>query len=108
MKTEFMNKVKANKRLISLISFVVMAIIVNLISIFALNVSVVPVCCLIILEAGLAVCMHKAEIWVHGFLLLAQIIAGILTGNIILMVMCVIMYALALISLEFSFDLGEI
>lgn len=107
MKKEWLTVAKNNKRLLALIVFAVLAVVANLIGIFALNVSIVPICSLIIIEAALAVCMHNAELWVHGFLLLAQIIAGILTGNIILMIICAIIYIVALVSLEFSFELGD-
>ena len=96
-----------NKRLLSLILFVVLAVVVNLISIFVLKISIVPVCSIIIIEAGLAVCMHRAELWVHFFLILAQLIAGILSHNTVLMIMCVLLYVVALLSLEFTFELGD-
>ncbi|MBQ2283727.1 MAG: hypothetical protein II250_06085 [Agathobacter sp.] len=62
--------------------------------------NVVPVCIMMILEAAIAVMLHKAELWVHGVLLVAELIAGVVAGNIPLIILCGIVYVAATVALQ--------
>lgn len=98
--SDFLRQVKENRRLVTMIGFCVIALAMILIGILALKENVVPVCILIIIEAAIAVMLHKAELWVHGVLVLAEIIAGILTGNIGLIILCIVVYIAATYTLK--------
>jgi hypothetical protein len=89
------------------IGFIAVSAILILIGIWAVGTPVVAMCLLVILEAALAGMMHHAELWVHGVLILAELIAGVISGKIVLTVMCVIVYAAATAMLQ-AMDKGEV
>ena len=95
------NFIKENEKTIAIVAFVVAVLILVLISIFGLKEFVVPVCGLIILEAGMAACLHKVELWKHGVMLAAQIVAGIIISRVPLVIVCVIAYVAATVALQF-------
>lgn len=95
MDKNFTTDLKGNKVLYALVSFVAAAAVVIVIGICVLHVPVVPMCVLVMLEAGIAVMLHQAELWVHGVLVLAELIAGVLAGRIVLILLCVLLYAAA-------------
>jgi hypothetical protein len=88
------------------IAFIAIAAILIMIGIWALETPVVSMCVLVILEAAIAGTLHHAELWVHGALLLVELIAGIAAGKLLLVVMCVLLYAAALAMLQ-EMDKGE-
>ena len=51
------------------------------------------------IEAAPAVCLHDVPIWLHGLVVLVQIVAGILCHNVIFVVMCVVLYLLGILTL---------
>ena len=55
-----------NKQYLLLFGVIVVALAAILVSILALKIPVVPVCLIIVLEAGIAVCLHDVPIWLHG------------------------------------------
>ena len=55
-----------NKQYLLLFGVIVVALAAILASILALKIPVVPVCLIIVLEAGIAVCLHDVPIWLHG------------------------------------------
>ncbi|MCI7106357.1 MAG: hypothetical protein PUA77_10105 [Lachnospiraceae bacterium] len=99
-----MNKDK--KTLFTLLMFVVVAAAMIVIGICACNVPVVPMCVLVILEVGIAVMLHHVELWIHGVLLLAELLVGVLAGKVVLVILCVLVYAAATIVLQ-MLDRGE-
>ena len=94
---------KNNPMITSLIAFSIIALILILISIFTLQEYVVSVCVLMILEIMMAILLHKAEVWKHGILLVAHIIAGSTIGRIPVVIVCMIAYIAATIALHFMF-----
>lgn len=90
-----------NKRMLILFGVIVAALLVILISILALKIPAVPVCVIVLIEAALAVCLHDVPIWLHGLVVIAQIIAGVLAGGMIFMILCAAMYLVGILSLRF-------
>lgn len=88
------------------IAFIAVTAILIAIGICALKTPVVAMCVLVILEAAIAGLLHHAQLWLHGALLLVELIAGILAGKLVLAVMCVVVYAAALAMLN-GIDKGE-
>lgn len=82
-------------------AFAAVSLILILIAVFALHEYVISVCGLIILEAGMAACLHKAELWKHGVMVAAQIAAGVIIGRIPLIIICVIAYIASTVALHF-------
>lgn len=92
---------KTNMTVTAVLGYAVVSLILILVAIFALNEFVVSVCALIILEAGMAAFLHKAELWKHGVMLVAQIVAAIIIGRVPLVIICVIAYVAATVALQF-------
>ncbi len=92
---------KTNMMATAVLGFAVVSLILILVAMLALNEFVVSVCVLIILEAGMAAFLHKAEIWKHGIMLAAQVVAGIIIKRIPLVIICVIAYVAATVALQF-------
>ena len=96
-----MDAMDENKSMLVLFGVIVAALAVILISILVLKVSAVPVCVMVVIEAALAVCLHDVPIWLHGLVVIAQVIAGILTGRTVLMLLCIAIYLIGILALRF-------
>ena len=95
-----MDLIKKNKTIVSIAIFVVVAAISIVIMTVVLKQPVVPVCVLVLIEAAIAVMLHNAELWIHGVLLLAEIIAGVALGRIVLVLLCFLVYIAATFTLK--------
>lgn len=93
--------VRENKSMLILFGVIVAVLLVILISIITLQMSVVPVCVIVVIEAALAVCLHDVPIWLHGLVVIAQIVAGILCGAIVFMVLCALIYVVGILALRY-------
>lgn len=100
MNKSILNKLKEQKQIVAIAGFCLITILMIILSILLLKENVVPVCVIIILEAAMAVMLHKAELWMHGVLLIAELIAGIIAGNIPLVILCGIVYVAATVTLQ--------
>ena len=92
--------VKENRHQLTVFSIIVVALIVILLGIMVWKLPVVPVCVVVLLEAGLAVCLQELPIWLHGAVLIAQIIAGLLLGNAIFVLACAVYYMVSVLFLS--------
>ena len=95
-----MDLIKKNKTIVSIAIFVVVAAISIVVMTVVLKQPVVPVCVLVLIEAAIAVMLHNAELWIHGVLLLAEIIAGLALGRIVLVLLCILVYIAATFTLK--------
>ena len=95
-----MDLIKKNKTIVSIAIFVVVAAISIVVMTVVLKQPVVPVCVLVLIEAAVAVMLHNAELWIHGVLLLAEIIAGVALGRIVLVLLCILVYIAATFTLK--------
>lgn len=100
MDKNILTKLKEQKKLVAIVGFCLITILMIVLSMVVLKENVVPVCVIMILEAAIALMLHKAELWVHGALLLAEVIAGILVGNIPLIILSAVVYVAATITLQ--------
>ncbi len=71
------------KMVMTIAAFAVIVAAMVLIGVCVLHVPVVAMCMLVILETALAVFLHHAELWLHGVVILAEVIAGILCSKIL-------------------------
>ena len=94
------------KMVMTIAAFAVIVAAMVLIGVCVLHVPVVAMCMLVILETALAVFLHHAELWLHGVVILAEVIAGILCSKILLVVLCAVGYVAATACLQVS-DRGE-
>jgi len=98
--TKALDFLKANLMITVITAFCLVVVAVLLISVFALQEYIVSVCILIVLEVAMAALLHKVELWKHGVLLAAQIVAAIILQRIPLVVLCVVVYVAAIVALQ--------
>ncbi len=91
---------KTNMVATAILMFGIVAFVLILVAMLALNEFVVPVCVLILLEAGMAALLHKAELWKHGVLLALQFVAAIIIGRIPIVIVCMLAYVAATFALQ--------
>jgi hypothetical protein len=99
--TELIGKIKESRQNVTLAAFALVALVTIIVGYAAFKQPIVPICVSIILEAMIAVFMHNAELWIHGVLILVELIVGILIGRTGMIVLCVIIYAAATAALRF-------
>jgi hypothetical protein len=87
------------KPIIPLAVFVVIVVVMILVSYFALNIPMVPVCTIVILEALLAALLNRIPLWIHGLFAIAEVVGGILLGKVVFMVLMAIVYLAAVLLL---------
>lgn len=100
----FVAALKENQSMLMLFLAIVLVLGVILAGILLLEIPVVPVCIIVVLEAGLAVCLHDVPIWLHGLVIIAQLVAGILCGNTVFIILCAVIYLFGIITLRFIRD----
>ena len=100
VQAKIQERTQRDNALIALLAFCIVAVSVIVVNVTVMNLSVVPVCLLMILEVGIAVLLHHAELWIHGVLLLAEIIAGVALGRIVLVLLCILVYIAATFTLK--------
>ncbi len=97
---------KKKENMIALAVFCLVSILMIVLSVCAIKISIVAACLLVIIEVGIATLLHNAEIWIHGVFVIAEIIAGALLSNILLVVFCIVVYAATLFTLKYLYS-GE-
>lgn len=93
-----------NQSMLMLFAVLIVVLAVILIGIIALDMPVVPVCVIVLLEAGIAACLHDVPIWLHVLAVLVQIVVGILCGAVIFMILCAVEYLTGIFALRFIRD----
>lgn len=93
-----------NKSMLLLFAVIVAALAVILVSILVLDVPAIPVCIIVFLEAGMALCLHDVPIWLHGLVVIAQVIAGVLCGSTVFILLCAVVYLIGILTLRFIRD----
>lgn len=86
-----------------LIAFGIIDIAMILISYLICDISVVAVCTIVILETVMAALLNKIPMWVHGLVIVGQIVCGIIFDRIIFMVCMLVVYVAATVCL-YVFD----
>lgn len=102
-KSKILEWIKTNKALDALILFAIFELAVILVGILAMKEPVVPVCLIVIGAAGIAALMHNVELWIHGVVVLVELISGILISRIPLMVLCIIVYIVTIVTLKYYY-----
>ena len=106
VQAKIQERTQRDNALIALLAFCIVAVSVIVVNVTVMNLSVVPVCLLMILEVGIAVLLHHAELWIHGVLLLAELIAGIAMGKAVPVLLCAVIYVAATMALKYLY-IGE-
>ena len=99
-----MNDIKAllkeNKQQLTLFGVVIAALFVILMGIFVWKLPVVAICVLLLIEAGMSVCMQDVPIWLHGIVAIAQVVVGIIFGITICLLLCALFYVVGILALN--------
>ncbi len=90
---------KDNLPLLSLIFLALFTLIVVIVSCVALHINVVVACVMAVLEAGLAACLNRIPLWIHGLVFIAQIVCGIIASQVVFMVLMAFIYVFAIVFL---------
>lgn len=99
----FVQALKNNPPLTALICFAICLLVLILVAVFALDEFVISVCVLMVLEVLMAVLLHRAELWKHALLVVAQVVAGIVIGRGMLILICILVYLAAMVTLHVMF-----
>ena len=95
-------ELKENSALIMLCVFVVLAVLEIVLGMLVWKIPVVSVCIVVLIEAGLAACLHNLPIWLHGIVAVAEIVVGVISGKVVFMLIGILCYAAALFALKFQ------
>lgn len=95
---------KEKNTIIVLSCFGALFVAAILISILVFKQPIVAVCLTLLIEIGIAVCLHNVEIWIHGAFILIELIVGVLIPRVALTIILVIIYAAAICAMKFLFD----
>lgn len=90
-----------NKRYLSMCLFILISIIVAVVGVAVLKIAVVPVCVILILEVGVAVCLSNEPIWMHGLVLLCEVVAGIFLDRILFILLVGCIYLASIYTLKY-------
>lgn len=93
--------VRENKSMLILFGVIVAVLVVILVSMLVLEMPVIPVCVIVAIEGALAACLHDVPIWLHGLVIIAQIVAGVLCGATVFMVLCALIYVVGILAPRF-------
>lgn len=93
-----------NKKMLILFGVIVTTLLVILVSILGFGIPAVPVCVIVLLEAGIVTCLHDVPIWLHGIVVIAQVAAGFATGNAVFMLLCCVIYLVGILALRLLRD----
>ena len=96
--SEFIEK---NKTIISIAAFVIVAVAMLVVSVLVAKCPVPAACVLLVIEVAIAALLHNAELWFHGVFVIVELIAGLLTGKIVLVALLLLVYLAATLALRF-------
>ena len=88
--------IRENKQNIALFGIIIAALAVILVGIISWKFPVIPVGIIVLIEAGLAVCLQELPIWLHGAVLIAQLVLGLLCGSGTFILLCAIYYVVSI------------
>lgn len=89
-----------NRVFLSSAGYAVLAVAVILLGILVLKLPVVAVCCIVLIETLLAVCLHNIQVWLHVLVVVAQLLCGGYFDKIIFIVLSACLYVAAILVLK--------
>ncbi len=86
---------KQQTPLISLGIFLIGALVMILVSYFVLGIPLVAVCTIVVLEALLCALLNQIPLWIHGIIVIGQVVAGVMVHKTVFMVLMAVVYIAA-------------
>ncbi len=92
-------KRKTEEQVTAIAGFVLMTVIFIVVGIFACKMPVVLVCVIALLEVLLAKCFYNLPIFLHILVVVAQIVAGVIGGQVLFALLAALVYFISVIVL---------
>lgn len=89
--------IKENKQQIALFGLIIAALAVILMGILVWKLPVIGVCVFVLLQSGLAICLQDLPVWLHGAVLIAQLLVGLIFGNGMFILVCAVYYVVSIL-----------
>lgn len=89
--------VMENKQQFVLFGIVSAALLVITAGILVWKLPVAAVCIFVLLETGLSFCLQNLPVWLHGLILIVQLLMGLLFGNGIFILVCTFFYIVSIL-----------
>jgi len=93
--------IKENKQNLVMFGMIVVALITILMGVLIWKLPTVSVCIFVLLEAGLAMCLQNLPVWLHGAVLIVQLMIGLFVGNGLFLLTCAVYYGVNILFLYF-------
>ena len=93
--------IKENERQFALFTMIVTALVACLMGIMIWKLPVIQVCVMLVLVSGMAVCLQRAAIWLHGITIVALILLGVAFEKTLFLCICATFYAICILTLHF-------
>ncbi len=84
-----------------LFAAIVAAILVVVLSIAAFDVPVLAACVVIALNVAIALCLRDVPVWLHGMVLIVEIVTGFVVKKAVFMLLCAVVYLLVVVEFRF-------
>lgn len=103
---------RVDKAYLFLGGYILCAVVTVVLGIAVFHIPVVTAVLALFIEAGMATCLHNLPVWLHGIVLVAELILGIAVSQTIFMVLLVLCYVFAIFCLKYlneedAFKKGE-
>lgn len=92
--------VKEHKEYFALFGALVIALGIILIGILGLKLPAISVCIVVLLVAGMALCLQDLPIWLHGVVVAALAIVGIVFGKVWFLILSAVFYVVSILALS--------
>ena len=97
---DFKELIKENRQYLALFCITSVALLVILAGSMTWKLPVIGVSVFVLLETILAVCLQDLPVWLHGAVLIAQLIIGLLFGNGMFILLCALYYVVSIVVLR--------
>lgn len=98
--------VQQKTRIIALSVYLLSVVAIIIVSAVCFNKDVLPIGVLVVLQTMIALLLREAELWFHGVLVIAEMIAGIYIGETALAIMFAVLYVVATFAIKYIYT-GE-
>lgn len=74
---------------------------------WGLKAPVAAVCTMMVIQAVMAAVLHRAELWVHGLVLIAEIVAGVVVKQLVIVLLGLMVYIAATMTIQILTEKGR-
>ncbi|MBR1390275.1 MAG: hypothetical protein IJ567_02300 [Lachnospiraceae bacterium] len=92
---------RLDKAYLFLGGYILCAVVTVVLGIAVFHIPVLTAVLVLFIEAGMATCLHNLPVWLHGIVLVAELILGIAVSQTIFLVLLMLCYVFAILSLKY-------